>query len=302
MADLFISYKSDDRPQVQLLVMALRKHGFSVWWDRDIEIDAPWEQTIERELRGAKASVVVWSPAAVVSNNVKSEARWARKEGKLVQVFIGHCDPPLFFGEHQGVNLEGWRGDTADHRFLTVAAAVTAIVEGKRPPRGVGYAPRSRQRWRTAAAGTSVAAVSLSLLGAFSGSARDAVCSLHPVEPICLKVGLIKPLLPPPDPAAARARLIQSIAGDWRRTDGSCRKPLDIAVATDAVGVSRITVSTKDGYRREGQVVAADNGVVVTQDNTDRGYMQYRPNGDQLTGRDAKDVDTTLVRCPAHPS
>ena len=110
MADVFVSYKREDLPAVHILVAGLRRCGLSVWWDQDIRADEPWELTIERELEGAKAAIVAWSPASVASENVKAEARRARGQGKLVQVFIAPCDPPLFFGERQGVDLKHWSG------------------------------------------------------------------------------------------------------------------------------------------------------------------------------------------------
>jgi hypothetical protein len=130
---------------VQLLVAGLRAQGLEVWWDQDIPPDAPWEATVEHALKGAKITIVAWSPAAVASENVKSEARWARNQGRLIQVFVAPCDPPLFFGERQGVSLEGWTGAVSDHRFVTVVAAVRAMIAGKAPPQGVGYKPPARR-------------------------------------------------------------------------------------------------------------------------------------------------------------
>ncbi len=36
MADIFLSYASEDRERVIPLVEALQADGFSVWWDRNI--------------------------------------------------------------------------------------------------------------------------------------------------------------------------------------------------------------------------------------------------------------------------
>ena len=81
---------------------------------------AAWEVTIEQQLRVAKVVIVAWSPAAVASENVKAEARWARQQGRLLQVFVEACEPPLFFGERQGVDLKAW----SDAAFQRVFAAV----------------------------------------------------------------------------------------------------------------------------------------------------------------------------------
>src|SRR5262245_7323882 len=134
MSDIFISYKrGPDADLVEGIVQALRQHGFSVRWDRDIPARAPWEETIEAELRNAHIVVVCWSPGAVASENVKSEARWAKERGKLLQAFVAPCDPPLFFGEHQGIQI--FRpADLYGERFERLANAARAMIDAAAPP------------------------------------------------------------------------------------------------------------------------------------------------------------------------
>jgi len=124
MSDVFISYKRENLAAVNRLVEGLRAEGIGVWWDQDIPPNAQWEATIERELAAAKLVIVAWSPAAVASENVKAEARWARQQGRLLQVFVEACEPPLFFGERQGVDLKHWSGEASDAAFRAVLEAV----------------------------------------------------------------------------------------------------------------------------------------------------------------------------------
>ena len=56
------------------------------------------EATIEKALAAARTVVVCWTPASVASENVRSEARVAREDGRLIQAFLKPCAPPLFFG------------------------------------------------------------------------------------------------------------------------------------------------------------------------------------------------------------
>ena len=126
MSDVFISYKREDLTAVNRLVESLRAEGVGVWWDQDIPPNAPWEATIEKELAAAKLVIVAWSPASVASDNVKAEARWARGQGRLLQVFVEVCEPPLFFGERQGVDLKGWSGGATDPAFRTLLQVVRA--------------------------------------------------------------------------------------------------------------------------------------------------------------------------------
>jgi adenylate cyclase len=74
--------------------------------------------------------IVAWSPAAVASDNVKAEARRARQQGRLLQVFVEACEPPLFFGERQGVDLAGWTGDMNAPGWRKVAASVAELTGG----------------------------------------------------------------------------------------------------------------------------------------------------------------------------
>ena len=120
MADVFLSYKREDAAKVRKLVAALREAGLNVWWDEDIPPSAPWETTIEKALADAKSVIVCWSPDAVASENVRSEARVARQDGRLIQVFLKPCTPPLFFGERQGVDLSSWRGRADDPKIAMV--------------------------------------------------------------------------------------------------------------------------------------------------------------------------------------
>jgi len=299
MSDVFVSYKRENQALADRIVQGLRGAGMQVWWDQDIPTGAPWEETIERHLHQAKVCLVAWSPAAVVSENVKAEARWARNHGRLIQVFVEPCDPPTFFGERQGVSLIGWRGNSDDPRFQTIIAAVKAIMEGKTPPRGVGYAPRrGAPAWQWVTGAVAAIAAVLTVI-ADAPAARDVVCSLGPARSLCLRLGLAHPAPAPADPAAIRARLLQSLDGAWRRPDGRCDSAVVFKVSTDNTGVSHIELTGAHGFTRVGQVVAADNGAIISQDSVSGDYWKYAPNGDLMTATDTTRTPTSLVRCPA---
>ena len=112
----------------------------------------------------AKAVVVCWTPASVGSENVREEARRARAEGKLLQVYMEACQPPMFFGELQGAQLVGWSGDRGHDKFRMLVKGLRAVIAGKQPPasmrRQIGYkAPGSVNATALAAAGIGAFAV-----------------------------------------------------------------------------------------------------------------------------------------------
>ena len=147
MPQVFVSYARADKRRVVKIVAMLRKIGFEPWWDDDIPPGASWEQTIEKALAEAQAVIVCWSPVAVASENVRSEARFARSRGRLVQIFLEPCEPPLFFGERQGIDLSGWIGSARDPVLGRVKQALHAAI-GSQPHHQVALTDTTRARRR----------------------------------------------------------------------------------------------------------------------------------------------------------
>jgi TIR domain len=97
MADVFISYVSDDRALAAALARALELSGHSVWWDRNLHGGADFAAEIERELNAARAVIVLWSAKSRDSPWVRDEAAYARDAGKLVPVRLDDVASPLGF-------------------------------------------------------------------------------------------------------------------------------------------------------------------------------------------------------------
>jgi hypothetical protein len=135
VADVFVSYRNEDREPAGRLVSALRQVGLDAWWDQDIPPNAPWEEEIERALGQARCVVVCWSPFSVGprGEKVRTEARDALASDTLVQVFLSPCEAPLFFRERQGVDLFSFEGGAAHPKFELVRQAIYDVLEGRRP-------------------------------------------------------------------------------------------------------------------------------------------------------------------------
>jgi len=133
LADVFVSYKAEDRSRVAPLVRALEEEGFSVWWDTHIGGGAHWREDIQEHLDAAKCVIVIWTKRSVGHGGdfVRDEATRARKYGTYLPVRLDQVDPPLGFGELQAISLKGWRGDRSDGRFLTLSEAVRGYVTGE---------------------------------------------------------------------------------------------------------------------------------------------------------------------------
>lgn len=118
MADVFISYKSEDRAAAKLFAEALTDEGVSVWWDPVLRTGETYDEVIERNLREAALVVVLWSPRSVKSKWVRAEATIGERKGGLMPVLIETCDRPIAFELVQTADLAGWVGDRADARWV----------------------------------------------------------------------------------------------------------------------------------------------------------------------------------------
>lgn len=144
MSDVFISYASEDRDRVRPLAEALQKRGFNIWWDRSLAAGQDYAQIIERELRGAKAVIVVWTRGSSASTFVRDEAGRARDEGRLVPVMLDRVEIPLGFGAFQAEDFTRWNGGPTAPQMQLLEEALRAKLEGRNVDGGVIAAKRRR--------------------------------------------------------------------------------------------------------------------------------------------------------------
>lgn len=134
MADVFISYKREDRAWAEAASARIVESGWSCWWDTSLVAGERFSDVIGRELVAAKAVVVLWSAASLASNWVKAEAQYAFDSDKIVAARIEDVTPGFPFQAIQTCDLQA-----TQPRFAT-PAQWTALLEGVR--RKVGGAGR----------------------------------------------------------------------------------------------------------------------------------------------------------------
>jgi TIR domain/PDZ domain len=128
MADIFISYASEDRDRARTLAETLGARGWSVWWDREIPLGQSFDEVIEKALTSSKCVIVLWSAVSVVSEWVRNEASEGKRRGILVPVFIEPVDAPLAFRLLNGADLRDWSGDASDAEFERLVERVAELV------------------------------------------------------------------------------------------------------------------------------------------------------------------------------
>lgn len=123
MAQVFLSYATEDTARVRTLADALGQAGFTVFWDRTILPGELWRHVIKRELEAAACVVVAWSEASIRSHWVVEEASIAKD--RLVPVRLDPVLPPFGFSERQAADLVQWKGDTSHPMFQAVCLSIS---------------------------------------------------------------------------------------------------------------------------------------------------------------------------------
>jgi TolB-like protein/Tfp pilus assembly protein PilF len=286
LADVFLSYKAEDRSRLARLVDALEADGLCVWWDAHIGGGDKWRETIQQQLDRAGCVLVAWSKASVGSQGhfVWDEAGRAQRRGVYVPIRLDQVDPPLRFGETQALPLQGWKGDRDDPRYQAVLTAVrTRLGIASRPPSTPGQVRTAGGiDRRTVIAAGAVAAASAGVGAWYVFTPDSAGANSIAVLPFANLSG---------DPA--QAYFSDGIAEELRgalaripqlkvigRTSSEIVRDLDAVVAAKKLGVTRIVTGS---VRRSPAMIRIAAQLVSGRDGVELWSKAYdRPPGDVL--------------------
>jgi hypothetical protein len=126
MADIFVSYKREEKTRAKMIADALARKGYSVWWDPRLRAGESVDEEIEKELKKAQCVIVLWSRQSVNSDYVKDEARHALKLKKLIPVMIDNVQLPFRFENIQTADLVGWDGSETFAGFEKLLSDIKA--------------------------------------------------------------------------------------------------------------------------------------------------------------------------------
>lgn len=129
MADVFISYKREERALVERIAEQLKSLDISVWFDSRLPSGESFDEEINREIHAAKCVLVCWSPGAVQSQWVRAEAAIGRERDVLATVMLAptRLYPP--FNLIHTIDLSTWDGRDTDPAWLGVIARIGTLAE-----------------------------------------------------------------------------------------------------------------------------------------------------------------------------
>ena len=128
MPDVFVSFAHEDVDRVEPLVALLKHHGFSVWWDRDIEPGTDFEHSIDLALADVSCIVVALTQHARESTWVRSETAIGQAHGKVIPVLLDDVEIPTPLRTTQCADLRTWRGESDELARRLVSAVAGYVV------------------------------------------------------------------------------------------------------------------------------------------------------------------------------
>jgi hypothetical protein len=196
MADVFISYKREDRVFAERLSIVLEQLGFEVWWDFDLLSGDRYRSVIRKVIDECKVAVVLWSTRAVQSDFVMDEAEYAKAQGKLCPARIDDVALPFGFGSLHTDDLSAWDSELFDPQFQNLVRAIENRV-GRRGRLGgtnrameVQAATAEMEAFKAAQLAGNIAAMRTFLdfhpRGAFAGFVRGQLDHMQANEPVAL--------------------------------------------------------------------------------------------------------------------
>lgn len=123
----FISYSRVNKEFASKLAKGLRTAGYHIWFDlMDIPTGSRWDDEVENALRECSIFLIILTPAAIASENVKDEIGYAIDHGKrLLPILLENCDVPLRLRRFQYVDFTT---KTFDDGFESAKGLLSDII------------------------------------------------------------------------------------------------------------------------------------------------------------------------------
>ncbi len=131
----FVSYSRTDSEFALRLAQDLKAADANIWLDQlDIPPGKPWDDAIEDALKNATYILVILSPDAVRSQNVKDEIDFGLRASKpIIPVLYIECDIPLRLGRTERIDFRS--------NYASGLATLIANLQGQHPTPPVPHKP-----------------------------------------------------------------------------------------------------------------------------------------------------------------
>jgi hypothetical protein len=134
--DVFLAYSRSDGTEAKALALALRRWGYSVWYDMDILPGADWVSEIVAQYRKSVCLIALLSESSMKSLHVRTYVQFGIGRGNLVAVAVqDRLDESAvsdIMGNASVLDISEWRL-TRDPKQLDVFLRAVSDVVGRMP-------------------------------------------------------------------------------------------------------------------------------------------------------------------------
>lgn len=134
--DVFLAYSRSDETEANALKLALKRWGYSVWYDQDILPGVDWRREIVEQYRKSDCIVVLLSESSLNSTYLKMYIKRAIERGNLIAVAIqDRLDDVAIsglLGNVQVFDVSDWRLTRDPKKLNQLLSAVSDFV-GRKP-------------------------------------------------------------------------------------------------------------------------------------------------------------------------
>ena len=294
----------------RLVANAFEQEGFDVWWDAALHSGETFDEVIEKELRAARAVVVLWSPRSVASRWVRAEATLADRNKTLAPAIIEPCDRPIIFELTHTVDLSGWDGDTKANVWQSYVKDIHRLVsDGKAAEKSKSSAakpsPEPHRPHPATAAGKAAKKAKEEADAKPAGGAdmESLISAISTLQEALQKTGGQAPASPPPVPEPEVEAEPEAEADDSEATqfftasdnfamlEGEEFHCLELSVVGEEEVQERFIVGplgVKIGRTKPADIVLADGKI-------SRSHCQVELNDDLLFVTDLNSTNGTFV-------
>ena len=133
---IFVSYPHKDSSIVMPIIQTLRDHGYRVWYDAQIELGRPWENSLASHIRHCAAFIAMLSPHYLDSANCCDELYFARECNKpSLLVYTSPTQMPDFltmrYGRLQAIRLNDYPSTAVFCEALFAAPLLSPALSGE---------------------------------------------------------------------------------------------------------------------------------------------------------------------------
>jgi TIR domain len=248
MADIFISYKREDKSKAALLADKITAAGWSAWWDHDLLGGQDYDVVIERELAAASCVIVIWSALSKQSRNVKDEARQALNRDALVPVTFDYTDPPIGFGMTHVIQFAGNRVNEDELAKLYQSITEKAGKPGQPTPQQVKGKKPTGKKWVLPVLLIAAAVIFFAVKGLQNGKGSNTPYDDKKADtgkpPVPVTTGEIPEVVSPTD----EEKVVQYFNSDGRKMEAALPGDSILYYRVKAVNANSITLEVDYNY------------------------------------------------------